>query len=89
MELNRLFREINHAVVLSYDDKENLLARMIAICELNDGCQLDAQAALKVCRREMKRHHQPDEFYFVKPDGPGENAVFIIAGKFLANDVHF
>ena len=65
MELNRLFREINHAVVLSYDDKENLLARMIAICELNDGCQLDAQAALKVCRREMKRHHQPDEFYFV------------------------
>jgi len=64
-ELNLLFSEINRAVVLSVDNKESLLARMIAVCELNDGCQLDAEAALKICRREMKRYHQPDEFHFV------------------------
>jgi len=57
---------VKKAVVFECDSEEGLMNRLVAICELADGMDLEDRAVKDICRNKMSRHQMPDEFYFVR-----------------------
>lgn len=63
--LENLVPEINKAIVFE-GKSDGLLAKLIAVCELTNGCSLDPAELKRLCKAKTQRHLVPDEFFFVR-----------------------
>lgn len=61
MEIKRLFPELDHVVVFEEAPENQILGKLVAVCEINGRNNLEADKMRSICQRELTRYLQPDE----------------------------
>lgn len=65
-EIKRLFPEFEHVVVFEEAPENQVLGKLVAVCETYGRNNLETHKMRSICQRELARYLQPDEFFLTE-----------------------